>query len=87
LTGDQKHTDHIATGHRVNQQSSRLDVFYFSPPHFLKNNCRHTLHALPKPRESTLYPKLCQRVQSFQGTKKNTYLINVIELMKKMNER
>jgi hypothetical protein len=29
LTGDQKHTDHIATGQRVSRHSSRPDVFYF----------------------------------------------------------
>jgi hypothetical protein len=31
LTGDQKHTDHIATGQRVCRHSSRPDVFYFFP--------------------------------------------------------
>ncbi len=31
MTGDQKHTDHIATGQRVSQHSSRPDVFYFFP--------------------------------------------------------
>jgi len=31
LTGDQKHTDHIATGQRVSRHSSRPDVFYFFP--------------------------------------------------------
>jgi len=29
LTGDQKHTDHIATGQRVNRHLSRIYVFYF----------------------------------------------------------
>ena len=29
MTGDQKHTDHIATGQRVSRHSSRPDVFYF----------------------------------------------------------
>jgi hypothetical protein len=29
LTGDQKHTDHIATRQRVSRHSSRPDVFYF----------------------------------------------------------
>ena len=29
MTGDQKHTDHIATGQRVIRHSSRPDVFYF----------------------------------------------------------
>jgi len=29
LTGDQKQTDHIATGQRVIRHSSRHDVFYF----------------------------------------------------------
>ena len=31
MTGDQKHTDHIATGQRVSQHSSLPDVFYFFP--------------------------------------------------------
>jgi hypothetical protein len=31
LTGDQKHTDHIATGQRVSRHSSRPEVFYFFP--------------------------------------------------------
>ena len=29
MTGDQKHTDHIATGQRVSRHSSRPNVFYF----------------------------------------------------------
>jgi hypothetical protein len=29
LTGDQKHTDHIARGQRVSRHSRRPDVFYF----------------------------------------------------------
>ena len=29
MTGDQKYTDHIATGQRVSRHSSRPDVFYF----------------------------------------------------------
>jgi hypothetical protein len=31
LTGDKKHTDHIATGQRVSRNSSQPDVFYFFP--------------------------------------------------------
>ena len=31
MTGDQKHTDHIATGQRVSRHSSRPNVFYFFP--------------------------------------------------------
>ena len=31
MTGDQKYTDHIATGQRVIRHSSRPDVFYFFP--------------------------------------------------------
>ncbi len=29
MTGDQKHTDHIATGQRVNRHSSRPECFLF----------------------------------------------------------
>ena len=28
-TGDQRHTDHIATGQRISRHSSRPEVFYF----------------------------------------------------------
>jgi len=31
LTGDQRHTDHIATGQRISRHSCRPDVFYFFP--------------------------------------------------------
>lgn len=31
MTGDQKHTDHIATGQQVIRHSSRPVVFYFFP--------------------------------------------------------
>ena len=31
MTGDQRHTDHIATGQQVSRHSSRPDVFYFFP--------------------------------------------------------
>ncbi len=31
MTGDQKHTEHIATGQRVHRHSSRPEVFYFFP--------------------------------------------------------
>ena len=31
MTENQKHTDNIATGQRVNRHSSRPDVFYFFP--------------------------------------------------------
>ena len=39
LTGDQKHTDHFATGQLISRHSSQPNVFYFFfPPHFFKNN-------------------------------------------------
>jgi hypothetical protein len=31
LTGDQKHTDHIATGQHLNRHADQRYVFYFSP--------------------------------------------------------
>jgi hypothetical protein len=42
LTGDQKHTDQIATGQQVSRHSSRPDVFYFFPHRtFLKTILAH----------------------------------------------
>jgi hypothetical protein len=63
LTGDQKHTAHIATGQRVSRHSSRPDVFYFfSYRTFLKTIlasrtsgtfgfARHTSQRFAKPKE------------------------------------
>jgi len=42
LTGDQRHTDHIAKGQRVSRHSCRPDVFYFFPHRtFLKTILAH----------------------------------------------
>ena len=63
MTGDQKHTDHIATGQRVSRHSSRPDVFYFFAHRtFLKTIlasrtsgtfgfARHTSQRFAKPKE------------------------------------
>ena len=63
MTGDQKHTDHIATGQQLSRQSSRPDVFYFfSHRTFLKTIlasrtngtfgfARHISRPLAKPKE------------------------------------
>jgi hypothetical protein len=70
LTGDQKHTDHIATGQLVSRHSSRPDVFYFFPHRtFLKTILAsrtsgtfgfaptHKANPSAKPKE----PLFCQR--------------------------
>ena len=63
MTGDQKHTDHIATGQRVIRHSSRPEVFYFFFHRtFLKTIlanrtsgtfgfARHTSQRFAKPKE------------------------------------
>ena len=63
MTGDQKHTDHIATGQRVSRHSSRPEVFYFFFHRtFLKTIlanrtsgtfgfARHTSQRFAKPKE------------------------------------
>jgi SpoVK/Ycf46/Vps4 family AAA+-type ATPase len=64
LTGDQKHTVHIATGQRVSQHSlPTLLYFLFSPPHIFFNSilanpafstfgfARHTNQRFAKPKE------------------------------------
>ena len=63
MTGDQKHTDHIATGQQVSRHLSRPDDFYFfSHRNFLKTIlanrtsgtfgfARHTSQSFAKPKE------------------------------------
>jgi hypothetical protein len=64
LTGDQKHTDHIATGQQLSRHSlPPLLYFLFSPPHIFFNSilasrtsgtfgfARHTSRPFTKPKE------------------------------------
>jgi hypothetical protein len=64
LTGDQRHTDHIATGQQLSRHSlPTLLYFLFSPPHIFFNSilasrtngtfgfARHTSQPFAKPKE------------------------------------
>jgi hypothetical protein len=67
LTGDQKHTDHFATGQLISRHDSPTlrVLFFFAAPHFLKTIlasrrsgtfgfARHTSQRFAKPKEPFL---------------------------------
>jgi len=70
LTGDHRHTDHIANGQRVSRHSlPTLLYFLFSPPHIFFNSilahrtsgtfgfARHTSPTLRKTKRATFCPR------------------------------
>ena len=90
MTGDQKHTDHIATGQQVSRHSSQPEVFYFfSHRTFLKTIFAsrtsgtfgfaptHKADPSAKPKE----PLFSQRTYNDNKLDKNNMLKNMFNIL------
>lgn len=94
MTGDHKHTDHIQTGQRLSQHSSRPDIFYFfSYRTFLKTilasrtsgtfgfASTHKADPSAKPKEPLFIQQTCNN-NKFDMNKMLKNMFNILHLLK-----